>query len=600
MFNYRCIVPSIVLLITAILGHVQDTHGQELLVNGSFEDHSKCPRSVAPHKLKGISNVRSVASSPTYFNSCSQVVGVPQNWAGHQAAKDGEGYMGMVLTSQNGDRTDRQYVQLELKEPLQNGHRYAVSFWVNAADGSGYITDRIGACFTETDRSRKGVLHDLIGKPDLENPLDRFLSDTTAWMKVEGTYNAKGGERFLIVGNFQRYGYSSRKAMVPNSGNSVLANVESNYLEMNDPDPDRGRFLRVLAKQAYCLLDEVSVVPLGSNASVDILTQERACAIERMNERGMELIPDPSFDHNTDGSRSFWQNASGGTPDLMDGVAGIYLFSGADKDHREFIQTPLKATIDPCGIYHYSMRVLRNSTYGFAVDKIGIALVENFKRTMRREPLEYLAQWSSPSVLVMDNPSQWITLCGEVRPSNCATDLVVGNFSVDSATTIFTTDPNGGPFAYYFVDDISLVRIGTDSSCKLVCGSSSEDHDRVENTLLVEGHEMVPIHFATSSHLPDTLDPQILVDLRLALEAEPTMAIIVEGHTDDTGTEAENKGLGLRRANAIRDLLVLAGIPFKNIRVDPVGSERPIGENATEIGRAMNRRVEIRWTKPDQ
>ena len=137
MFNYRCIVPSIVLLIIAILGCVQDTHGQELVVNGSFEDHSKCPRSVAPNKLKGISNVRSVASSPTYFNSCSQVVGVPQNWAGHQTAKDGEGYMGMVLTSQNGDRTDRQYVQLELKEPLQNGHRYAVSFWVNAADGSG-------------------------------------------------------------------------------------------------------------------------------------------------------------------------------------------------------------------------------------------------------------------------------------------------------------------------------------------------------------------------------------------------------------------------------------------------------------------------------
>ena len=598
MFNYRCIVPSIVLLIIAILGCVQDTHGQELVVNGSFEDHSKCPRSVAPNKLKGISNVRSVASSPTYFNSCSQVVGVPQNWAGHQTAKDGEGYMGMVLTSQNGDRTDRQYVQLELKEPLQNGHRYAVSFWVNAADGSGYVTDRIGACFTTMDRSRKGVLHDLIGKPDLENPLDRFLSDTTAWMNVDGTY--KGGERFLIVGNCQRYGYSSRKAMIPNSGNSVLANVESNYLEMNDPDPDRGRFLRALSKQAYCLLDEVSVVPLGSNVSVDLLTQERACAIEPMNERGMQLIPDPSFDHNTDGPRSFWQNASGGAPDLMDGMAGIYLFSGADKDHREFIETPLKTTIDPCGIYHYSMRILRNSTYGFAVDKIGIALVENFKRTMQREPLEHLSQWSSPSELIMDNPSECITLCGEVRPGNCATDLLLGNFSVDSATTIFTTDPNGGPYAYYFVDDISLVRTGTDSSCTLICGSISEDIVPVENTFLFADQEIVPIHFETSSHLPDTLDRQVLVDLRSALEFDPTLMIIVEGHTDDTGTEAENKALGLRRANAIKDLLIQAGIPMMNIQVDAVGSERPIGQNVTETGRAMNRRVEIRWQKADQ
>ena len=76
--------------------------------------------------------------------------------------------------------------------------------------------------------------------------------------------------------------------------------------------------------------------------------------------------------------------------------------------------------------------------------------------------------------------------------------------------------------------------------------------------------------------------------------------IIVEGDTDDTGTEAENKALGLRRANAIKDLLIQAGIPMMNIQVDAVGSERPIGQNVTETGRAMNRRVEIRWQKADQ
>ncbi len=63
-----------------------------------------------------------------------------------------------------------------------------------------------------------------------------------------------------------------------------------------------------------------------------------------------------------------------------------------------------------------------------------------------------------------------------------------------------------------------------------------------------------------------------------------------------------------RRCYRLHDILSIAsiialkeeGIPLKNIRVDPVGSERPIGENATEIGRAMNRRVEIRWQKADQ
>lgn len=583
-----------------VLGSVSETHGQELVLNGSFEEYSKCPRSVAPEKLKRISNVRSVSSSPTYFNSCSQVVGVPQNWAGHQRAKDGEAYMGLVLTSRNGDRTDRQFVQLELKEPLENGHRYAVSFWVNAADRSGYVTDRIGACFTTTDRSRKGVLHDLIGKPDLENPLDLFLSDTAVWMKVEGTYNAKGGERFLLVGNFQRYGYSSRKAMVQNSEKTVLTNVESKYMEMYDSDPGRVQFLRTISQQAYCLLDEVSVAPLNSNSSVDILTQEQACPAQRLNEHGPELVPDPSFDHTLDIPHSHWQNASGGTPDLIDGMAGVYLYSGADKDHREFIQTSLSGPIEPCGIYHYRMRILRNSSYGFAVDRIGIALVENFKRTMQREPFDHSSQWSSPIGLIMDNPSQWITLCGEVRPRNCATDLLIGNFSFDSATTIFTTDPNGGPYAYYFVDDISLVRIGTDTSCSMTCGSISEEFILVDSTSFQEDHEMVPIRFETSSHIPDTLDPEVLVDLRNALDLDPTLTILVEGHTDNTGTGSENKALGLRRANTIKDLLIQAGIPYMNIQVDAVGSDRPIGQNATEIGRAINRRVEIRWQKADQ
>ena len=51
----------------------------------------------------------------------------------------------------------------------------------------------------------------------------------------------------------------------------------------------------------------------------------------------------------------------------------------------------------------------------------------------------------------------------------------------------------------------------------------------------------MPIHFETTGHLTDTLDPQLLVDLRNALEAEPTVAIIIEGHTEGRGTDAENK-----------------------------------------------------------
>lgn len=50
-----------------------------------------------------------------------------------------------------------------------------------------------------------------------------------------------------------------------------------------------------------------------------------------------------------------------------------------------------------------------------------------------------------------------MTLCGSFVPNACATQLLLGNFSPDSATTIVRTGAeNDGPFAYYFVDNILL------------------------------------------------------------------------------------------------------------------------------------------------
>lgn len=69
--------------------------------------------------------------------------------------------------------------------------------------------------------------------------------------------------------------------------------------------------------------------------------------------------------------------------------------------------------------------------------------------------------------------------------------------------------------------------------------------------------------------------------------------VIVIGHTDSKGSEEYNTRLSLRRANSVRTYLVSKGIAGKRIRTEGRGETQPIADNATEEGRAQNRRVEI-------
>ncbi|BBO67146.1 OmpA family lipoprotein [Desulfosarcina alkanivorans] len=74
----------------------------------------------------------------------------------------------------------------------------------------------------------------------------------------------------------------------------------------------------------------------------------------------------------------------------------------------------------------------------------------------------------------------------------------------------------------------------------------------------------------------------------------PQTAILVEGHTDSTGSETYNQQLSERRANSVRNLLVQRGVQTRRINILGFGESRPVATNATPVGRQMNRRVEIR------
>ena len=78
-----------------------------------------------------------------------------------------------------------------------------------------------------------------------------------------------------------------------------------------------------------------------------------------------------------------------------------------------------------------------------------------------------------------------------------------------------------------------------------------------------------------------------------ALKTQAEHHFSVEGHTDNQGSDRVNDGLSARRANAVRDYLIVRGVSAAAITATGFGSSKPVGDNHTAEGRAMNRRVEI-------
>ena len=99
-----------------------------------------------------------------------------------------------------------------------------------------------------------------------------------------------------------------------------------------------------------------------------------------------------------------------------------------------------------------------------------------------------------------------------------------------------------------------------------------------------------------------TLTPQLeqLMPVGVGiLTRNPTLVITVEGHTDSIGSAESNQALSEARAQAAKDWFIAAGIAPERIFNVGYGETRPIGDNETPEGRAMNRRIEFRLGPPE-
>lgn len=104
------------------------------------------------------------------------------------------------------------------------------------------------------------------------------------------------------------------------------------------------------------------------------------------------------------------------------------------------------------------------------------------------------------------------------------------------------------------------------------------------------------VHFEFNKATLTPADKHQLDAVATKLKTEaPNVQLHVSGHTDSVGSDAYNKKLSDKRAHSVTDYLVSAGIARSAfVSVEGDGESRPVADNKTAEGRALNRRVEIK------
>ncbi len=88
-----------------------------------------------------------------------------------------------------------------------------------------------------------------------------------------------------------------------------------------------------------------------------------------------------------------------------------------------------------------------------------------------------------------------------------------------------------------------------------------------------------------------------LMEISKRLTSANLVSVEVAGHTDSKGSDAYNQKLSERRARSVADFLGSQGVAAQKLSIKGYGESQAVADNATDAGRAQNRRVELHVTR---
>ena len=189
---------------------------QNLVPNGSFEEYSECPEA---NDLNDGQFERAKGwwsptwGTPDFFHRCNDtinspnqgVVGVPNNFWGHQDAFHGDGYVGFLPYEwyyETGEIIGGEYMATTLITSLKPCHNYRFQMRVNLANHSQYGYTKIGVYFTDELIEKDGSTTADLFSRNAQIANEYPIMDTAQWILITGEFQAKGNEKFLYIGYF--------------------------------------------------------------------------------------------------------------------------------------------------------------------------------------------------------------------------------------------------------------------------------------------------------------------------------------------------------------------------------------------------------------
>lgn len=345
------------------------------------------------------------------------------------------------------------------------------------------------------------------------------------------------------------------------------------------------------------------------------------------------LVPNPSFEQyfKCPGSYNYatngklapgWFSPSTGTPDLFNkcslgeagvptnwagrsntysgaGYAGIYAFiTGREKPYREYLQAELNEPLQAGATYlvEFYYRLSSNSKY--SIDRLGFLLSDSAYRMQedgvfaQQPTFEKISQ----SIYNQKTTGTWLRFAYSHIAKGGERFITIGNFSDDNKTRKYfitasqATEPMLNRAAYFFIDDVKVIQTSKPAPVAppLLTGYTEL---KTDETYVLKN---VQFNFNEFVLLEQSL-PELnkMVDI---MKYHKHWKVVITGHTDDVGTDQYNIDLSLERANSVADYLIKNGVNPVRLKIQGFGKQMPLKKGTDEATRALNRRVEIRFT----
>jgi OmpA-OmpF porin, OOP family len=117
--------------------------------------------------------------------------------------------------------------------------------------------------------------------------------------------------------------------------------------------------------------------------------------------------------------------------------------------------------------------------------------------------------------------------------------------------------------------------------------------DQMKKEIDAKGRVAVYINFDTDKADIKAESQPVIDEIAKLLQGDGALKLSVEGHTDNTGTAARNQTLSGERAQSVLGAIVGKGIAKERLSAKGFGQDKPLADNASDAGRAKNRRVEL-------